>query len=311
MKNSQEDRLSMYLALKDFLIQNAGITKELPNFESNFGEFQNLITEIKSIAEKQKDDKSGLTKVKKELRDKLITLSLDNSLKLNAYAVDTNKTKLKSAVKTTRTKLSKAPDTALRDYAKLIYDKAQGNIDSLADYGINPATQTVFLEASNAYFTAIAGPRTGISERRQATLKLGELLDKADIVISRMDSSIGIIKLSQPDFVNGFNGSKKVVETGKGSLALKASVTEINTGTAIKGVLFSFKPEGSALEGTISNIEIVKKSAKKGIFIIKSMPSGTYTVYITKPGYKDKIVRVAIANGEMSELKVEMERAPR
>lgn len=251
----------------------------------------------------------GLTKEKRELRDKLTTLTLDNSLKLNAYAVDSNKTKLKSAVKMTNSKLLRATDTGLRDYAQLIYDKAQDYLDALASYGITPATQTILLDTINAYFASISGPRVGINEKRQATTKLAELLDKADAVISKMDAEIGIIKLTQPTFFNGYTGAKKVVNTGKGTLALRAKVVDMQSGTAIKGVIFSFKQDDGASEGAGGKEEIVKKTADKGIFIIKSMPEGNYTVHISKPGYNEKVVTVTVADGEMSELKIELERA--
>ena len=39
------------------------------------------------------------------------------------------------------------------------------------------------------------------------------------------------------------------------------------------------------------------------------MQAGTYLVIVHKPGYKEKEVSVSIADGERSDLKVEMEKA--
>jgi uncharacterized membrane protein len=38
------------------------------------------------------------------------------------------------------------------------------------------------------------------------------------------------------------------------------------------------------------------------------MKAGTYKVVVSKPGYKEKEVTVSVADGERSDLKVEMEK---
>jgi hypothetical protein len=53
----------------------------------------------------------------------------------------------------------------------------------------------------------------------------------------------------------------------------------------------------------------VKKSGEKGRFNVKNIPSGTYQVAISKPGFKNQIQSVSIADNEMSEMFVELERA--
>jgi uncharacterized membrane protein len=54
---------------------------------------------------------------------------------------------------------------------------------------------------------------------------------------------------------------------------------------------------------------MTKKTADKGSFHIKYMQPGTYRVIVRKPGYKEKEVTVSVADGERSELLVEMEKA--
>jgi uncharacterized membrane protein len=91
--------------------------------------------------------------------------------------------------------------------------------------------------------------------------------------------------------------------------ALKASARELVSGEPVRGVLFSFRSNG--LQGLTGNGdgEIRKKTARKGSFNLKKMPAGTYKVVVSKPGYKDKETAVSVADGEMSELVVELEKA--
>jgi len=57
------------------------------------------------------------------------------------------------------------------------------------------------------------------------------------------------------------------------------------------------------------NGEIVKKTARKGSFHIKHMHAGTYLVVINKPEYIEKEVTLSVANGERSQLNIELEKA--
>ena len=53
---------------------------------------------------------------------------------------------------------------------------------------------------------------------------------------------------------------------------------------------------------------LVKITATKGIFKIKNMADGIYTATIHKSGFKEQIVTVTIAQGEMTELIIELEK---
>lgn len=308
MRNVQENRLSMYLAVRDFLIPNGEITKDLPNYETYFKELQKAISEIQAIAEVQKSDTKGFAKQKLHFRDKLITLTLDTSHKMNAYAKFNGNLMLQSEVRMTPSKLQRATDTGIRDFAQIIYDKAGSNLEALKGFGVTPETQTELLDTINKYNASISGPRVARTGTAQATRQMTVLFEKADLMLENIDAAIGIIKISQVNFYNGFKTAKKVVSAGTGSLALKGSATDSRNGAAIKGVKFLFRSDNVLLASSGSSPEIVKTTADKGIFILKSIPQGTYSVTVSKPGYREKVVSVVVNGVEMTELKVELER---
>lgn len=308
MNNLQENRLSMYLAVRDYLLQYSEITKDLPNYDQHFTELQKAIGEIQSIAEIQKSDTKGYAKQKQSFREKLITLTLDVSHKMNAFAKFNGNLMLQTEVKMTRSRLLRATDTGLRDFAQIIYAKAKANLEPLKGYGVTSETQAEFLDTINKYNASLSGPRVAKTETVQATKQLTVLFNKADLMLENIDAAIGIIKYSQSNFVNGFKTAKKIVSAGTGSLALKGSAIDTKSGTAIKGVKFIFKSDNIYMASGVPP-EFVKTTADKGSFIIKSMPQGTYTVTISKPGYKEKVVSVVVAEGEMTELRVMLEAA--
>lgn len=297
----------MYLAVRDFLLQNGETTKDLPNYEANFKDLQSTIEEIQSIAEEQKSDIKGFAKNKLLLKEKLMTIVIDNSHKLNAYATFSGDVKLQASVKMTRSKLTKAPDTGLRDYAQIIYDKAESNIDALGSYGITKETQTEMGDYISKYNAALSGPRVAKTETAQATKQMSSLFEHADLLLGAISAAIGIINLAQPIFIKGFETARKVVVSGTTSLALRASAVD-KDGLAVKNAKFTFKQIVASLaEG--EPVEVVKTTADKGTFRIRSIRQGTYNVTITKPGYKDKVVTVVVNDGEMTVLNVEMEAA--
>jgi len=306
MTTKQENRLNMYLAVRDFLVTNETITKDLPNFSGNFTVLKDTIEKIQAIGELQRGDKTGITKQKNQIRKTLITLTSDCSRKISAFAKHSNNTTLLTEVRTGKSGLVNVSDVALKDHAQIIYDKAQANLESLASYGITSESQKILLEAINIYNASISKPRVGITEKSQATKELVILFNTADTVLVNMDYAVEIVRLTQTIFYNGFKTARKLVDTGTSKLSLKATAKEARNGSLVKGAIFKFT--SSDLKSPGSNGEIVKKTADRGSFNLKNMPAGNYNVVITKPGYKEKSVSVSVSDGEMTELVVEMER---
>jgi hypothetical protein len=169
MTNQQESRLSMYFTFRDYQVPYTVITNALPNYSANSTIFLNTIPQIQSISEQQKMSKKGLADGKNQLKDTLIVMTADYARKLSAYAKFTNNPTLAQEVKFSEGKLKQVADTAVKDYAQIVYDRAQPIVASLATYGITAATQTSLLNAITAYNASIGKPGVVRTERIQAT----------------------------------------------------------------------------------------------------------------------------------------------
>ena len=309
MNKLQESRFDMYIAVRDFLLKNTELTKGLPNFDANFTGLQETIEKIQAIAEEQKENMKGFAKEKHEIRAKLLTLVLDNSEKLHAYATFSNNVKLQESVKMTKSKLDRARFAGLKDYAQIIYDKAESNIDALISYGITKETQAEMGEYISRYNAALSGPKVATTDTVQATKNLSFLFEHADLLLDAITIAIGIIKIAQPVFLSGFKSATTISNAGNRYVALKAVAVDNKSGKAIKGAKFLLRPLDVTLTNGEIAAEIVKTTKAKGIFYIKNMPEGTYAVTVSKPGYKSKVASVVIANNEMTVLNVELEAA--
>ncbi len=308
MTNKKESRLSMYLTFKDYQVPYAAITNLLPNYTTNSTVFVNAVNQLQVVAVQQKMSKKGVTVVKNQFKESLIVMCGDYARKLGVYAKFTNNPTLAEDVKLTESKLRRVADTAVKDYAQILYDRAQPIVASLATYGITVATQTALLKAITDYNASIGKPGVTRVEGGKTTQQLDALFVTADNALTNMDLAVEIVKLTQVDFYNSYKSARKVIETGVGSLAVKGFVTDAVSGEPVKGATLSFVLEGGAMaKGAKKATEsVVKKSADKGGFNIKSLPSGMYSVIVKKVGYADQMATVAVADGDLTELLIEL-----
>lgn len=309
MTTKQENKLSMYFPVDAYCDANASITANLPNFNTNQMALKGAITSIKSNSEVQKVDRSGATTNKTKAGNQLIVIAADNARKMTAFAKFTNNSALLSEVNISEGKFKNFADTELRDYAQIIYSRAQTNITALAAYGITAATQTAFAAAIKTYSDSLALPRVSETTKAQATKQLELAFKTADTALKNMDIAVEIIRLSQPNYYKGYKSVRKIVSNGNRSLAVKGLVTDAMSGEPLKGVTLSFSMEGNnglAKAARVATEKVIKKTAEKGGFNIKSLPSGMYSVTIKKVGYADKVETVAVADGELTELKIQL-----
>jgi hypothetical protein len=309
MTNLQENRLSMYLSFKDFQASYTTITDQLPNYTTNLSTFVNAIPQIQLIAEQQKTSNKGFTDLKNTYKEAVIVATADYARKLGVYAKFTKDAVLTQKIKLNESKLRQAPDTSVRDYAQIVYDHAQNDLEALGTYGITAATQTTLLEAITAYNASIGKPGANRTVAGQTTRQLGNLFKIADAALENLDSAVEIIRLSHSDFYLSYKNARKVIGTKSSSLAVRGLITDALTDQPIKGVslLFSQETNKGFGKGARKAVEsLVKKTAEKGGFNIKSLPSGMYTVAVKKAGYADHMATVAIADGELTELNIQL-----
>lgn len=299
----------MYLSFRDFQAAYSAITNPLPNYATNYTTFVNMITMIQTVAQQQKVSKKGVTDVKNINKENLIVSTADNARKLGVFAKFTNNTLLAQEIKISESKLRQVTDTAVKDYAQIVYDRAQANVATLAPYGITAATQTALLAQITTYNASIGKPVASRTESSQTTKQLEGLFKTAETALANMDAAVEIVRLSQPAFYSGYKTARRVVDTGVGSLALKGLVTDASTGEPLKGVSLSFSLEGGAMMAKSAkgaSESVVKKTAEKGRFNIKSLHSGMYTVTIKKVGYADQVITVAVADGDLTDLNIQL-----
>jgi hypothetical protein len=310
MKTQFENRFRMELALRDFLNQNAAITATLPGFGNYFGLFSGNMDQIQVIREIRAADRTGNTRKKVLLRQDLIAKALDISRKAGAYARLVQNVVLAQEVFFRESTLIRSTDSLLKDRATLILNKAKERLDELTSYGITEEALKALQTAIDLFSASIPKTRLDITERKQSAIRLARLFELNDALLEKLDDLMEIVRISQSDFFNAYQSNRKVVETSTATLALKATVSDALTKERIKGVKVSFVFQNGNLTPSSGKAEIaqVKITSEKGMFLIKSLAAGEYKAILSKPGYKEQVVPVSVAEHEMTEFYAELER---
>ena len=314
MNSKQQSKYNMYLTTDDFLSANDSITTTLPRYQEFHVSFQNGISQIRLSNEQQSIDKSGIANKKSQLRKLLVKLGADTSRKIQSYAKIENNQILLSEAKFTESDFKYATDSDLETFAQSTYDTAQTQLGNLAQYGVTNETQNDLIRALTDFRAAMPTPRNGAIGTKLSTEQIAKAFTATDKALDNIDALVEIVRISQPEFYSGYKSARKIIDTAVGSLQVKGFVTDASTGEGLKGATVSFELNNNSnglLKAKASSSESVKKkTADKGGFNIKTLTEGTYSATVSKNGYADVVTTIAVTNGELAMLNVELVKNP-
>src|SRR3970040_101173 len=124
MKAKQENKLSMYYAVRKVCSENIGVWNGLPAFVSAFGDFETNIGKIEEALETQETNITGVSLSKDAVEDLMIDKALEVANGVFAYASDINDLTLKGKVDYSRSDLKKVRDSIIIQRCQLIHDEA-------------------------------------------------------------------------------------------------------------------------------------------------------------------------------------------
>ena len=313
MTGLQEDNLNMLYTVKTVIDKYNSTWTANTVFASAYGVVTVALPLIEQNRDAQMTTSKGITTDKNVKRTALTDKALFMINRIQSYATVTGNNDLFESVRFTQSTFDKSRDTDIVGIVDMVIAKANANIAALATYGVTAALVTDLQTALTAYSGYIAKPRTVKAQTKNATENLAVLFKQAnDALNNRLDLDIEVYKTSKPDFYSQYWTARVIINTSGSASAVKGVVKVKDSGELLKNVTLTFTPasNGFAKAAATSNgSELVKKTAEKGQFRIPNLPEGTYTVTIHKIGYKDQVVTINVANGETTDLIIELEKA--
>jgi len=302
MKTKQMNRINMYLAVKAYLLTKLSVLAALPNFTDIFNAFLAFLAAIQSAIEKQSFDKKGVTKTKKALKLNLALIAGDIGRKIYAYALHIKDQVLLSEVTISQSELKTKSDEPLKETAEGIYNRAALHLADLTPYGITAATQLELRNAIDNFAAAMTNPRLSDTEAKELTHELEEDFKGAENELKELKAIMEIIRIPEPAIYRSFIQACRIIPYGEQSYAVRGLVTDSITKIGITGVSITFLHE----DGTNLQPPLVKKSAAKGGFNVKSLAEGVYKIKLTKVGYAEQLITITVNGDELCRINVEM-----
>lgn len=294
----------MEMATSDFLDKNSAITALLPNYSTLFTKFKTNLSLIKVIQEQQATDKTGIAKNKKLLRENLSEKAFAVSNKIEVFAKMTDNLILASEVHFPKSEIQRFSDTDLRNNSQIIYNKASENIGQMAGYNLSDSDLVELKNNIDLFSSSIPSVRIGQTESKQATTQLSDLFAENDVILTKIDFLVELVRESNPAFYSEYKNVRKII-TKAGSLSLVATIVDSSTGEGIKGVtvVFALQSNGNTNSGEL----LEKVTGDKGIFKIKTIADGIYIATASKTGYKAQSATINVASGDMAVLNMKLE----
>lgn len=183
MTTKQDNRNNMYRSVLNCINNYKDVIAAIPNLTPNADILAQCVTDIHATGEIPRLDRSGIAVEKNKVKKDLITAAADYSGMILSFAKASGNNILLKEAKFTESDLDSISNVALLDYSGIVLKKAEQNIEALKDYGITPDTQKSFGELRAKFNSLIASPRTGITQKSQATKALAGIFRKADAAL--------------------------------------------------------------------------------------------------------------------------------
>jgi hypothetical protein len=113
---------------------------------------------------------------------------------------------------------------------------------------------------------------------------------------------VEIVRLTEPVFYAGYKNARKIIDQGSGTLQVRGTVAEADTGKPIAGATLIFRLSGQ------TKVVLEKDTADKGGFMIKSLDEGIYEVTIVKVGFQTQKISTVVNWNDLCVLDVKLER---
>lgn len=280
-------KLKMYLTVRVLLRANSEILAKLPNAQEYLTALNAVILSIQTnsaLFDAGTEEIKELTNAQKE---KLVTAVFENAGKLKAYALYQDDKVLLAFCTVTEKQLGKLEDVELIQFAKALYDKINELSPELIRYLLTPETQAELQLLTTQYEVASPELEKAKSDHKNVKATLDENYKAADLLMGKLDNEVEIVRSTEPQFYSQYQSVRKVdLHTEPNQLV--GHVLDAETGAGVPNATVTLTLNDSTKD------PIVKQSADKGGFQLKTITPGYYTVTMTKIGYQTQTLAITV-----------------
>jgi hypothetical protein len=305
MNNRQENKLTMFIIIRDFLLlpASAAITMKWAAFAAMFTNFTNLIELIKTTAAKQDEDRTGMTMNKGAIRKQLEAIMEYISEQGRAYAKVAKDFDFLKKVKFMKGELKRASDEALVNMARTLCANISEKLAAIKAYDLVDADMDELETLTGQFENIYSKPQAETKETVVETDKLDPLFAQCDAELETIDALVLTKKRNAPGFVAEYFAKRKIDNQGRRKRSLQIHAEDFDSGEPLAKVVISYKKKGQT-EMTKS----VKRTGSAGNTFGNNTGAGDYTGEATKFGYDTELLNFSVNDGELTKVVVRMKK---
>lgn len=299
MNAKNENRLNMYLVMQEFLNTVPATTLDtMPGFGDFFANFTTNVELIRTKNESQQASRVGYRMMKSAGKRDTVTNAIFVANCINAYALSANNLVLEQQIKFTKSELLKKRDSAMADDVQFIISKAIEYLAEVTPFGIKQEQINELTTKLENYNANIPLPRVNINKRKLLTKEINELFIATDAILTRMDSLVDIMVITDNDFYVTYYYSRKIVNNHGRKLSLRGYVTTTTTESPIVGV-----------KVTIPALNAETKTTERGYYEFKNLPAGMHNLIFNRVDFVETRKQAGVISGQRVQLNVTMNEA--
>lgn len=299
MTTLQIQKLRMYMALRVLLGANLAILEKLPNANELLTALDNAIADIQANSVLQQKSGNDLKELRIQLHTNVVKDVMDASRRMQAYAANKKDNALLKDTKFTDTEVSHLKDVDLTKTAKTMYNIVNERLSELTPYGLTADTQATLMNDIALYEASNPQKENELLDQKNVTIALSENYKTADEIVANLDKLVEIVRYTEAKFYADYKALRKV-EVPTDVVQLIAKITDAETGAGIPNATVTLTLTDSSLA------TIIKQTAEKGGFQIKTIANGIYTISVVKLGYLSQTLSIIITGDEPYSLNVKL-----
>jgi len=228
MDNRDSNRVNMIRATLQYCTDNSSATSGIQAFALVLATAGNKLLLIDSLDQLAMGTTKGVTLDTTALRKAMTAIALKCSSAVIAYATAVNNNTLKAKVNFTESDLKRMKKEEVDDVCQTIHDVTNANIGNAQNYGISSTDVSDLQIAINLYRTSVQNPRQALISKNDAKKQIKELINEIikNIFKNQMDKMVNTLKSSNPNFVNKYVSSRKIIDLGKTTGKLRGTITD-------------------------------------------------------------------------------------
>lgn len=213
MNTKKLNKLTMALGIEDVCNGNSATLSTVPAFAAAYTDLQTRVSNIQLLAQGQEQDTSGIAADKKQARQAMCNVALPIASAIHAYATKNKNNELATKNDFSISDLMAGRDVQSAERCQNIYNDANTNLASLADFGVTAAKLAALKAVIAAYNLLITKPRDTRNAGKTVTGNIDSEFDALDQDLTIMDDLIAQFAPANQKFVDDYNNARTIVDT--------------------------------------------------------------------------------------------------